>query len=119
MKKVCLSVSPSGACRIDGGPSPRTQKSPRRIDGGPLSVLHLEGKAVRALVLSGVCLVCADADAVKAAEILAAAVMLAVRDRAFYTFICSFGAHNIYLRSDYCGILRDNIISRTELFIRL
>ena len=94
------------------------QKAPA-CAGASLSVLHFERKAVVTLVLCGVCLVCSDAYAVKAAVILTAAVMLAVRDRTFYTFICSFGAHDHYLRSDYYGILRDNIISGTELFIRL
>ena len=61
-----------------------------KSDGG----LSLEREAVRALNNGGVCLVSADLDFVERAEVLAAAVMLAVVNCTADVLVCEFGSHN-------------------------
>lgn len=61
-----------------------------KSDGG----LSLEREAVRALNDGGICLVSADLDFVERAEVLAAAVMLAVVNCTADVLVCEFGSHN-------------------------
>ena len=64
-----------------------------KSDGG----LSLEREAVRALNDGGICLVSADLDFVERAEVLAAAVMLAVVNCTADVLVCEFGSHNKFL----------------------
>ena len=61
-----------------------------KSDGG----LSLEREAVRALNYGRICLVSADLDFVERAEVLAAAVMLAVVNCTADVLVCEFGSHN-------------------------
>ena len=64
-----------------------------KSDGG----LSLEREAVRALNDGGICLVSADLDFVERAEVLAAAVVLAVVNCTADVLVCEFGSHNKFL----------------------
>lgn len=64
-----------------------------KSDGG----LSLEREAVRALNDGRICLVSADLDFVERAEVLAAAVVLAVVNCTADVLVCEFGSHNKFL----------------------